>query len=132
MIKDGNVEWKTFTKTPPLYLNKISCHDPKVFKSISTGVGYRLRLTNSTNATFRENVELYSTAMATSGYDYHSVKAEMLKFEKVDPIEMAKKESFKTKNKKKGCKSYFISPYDPRLRHPREIINRPGVAGAVL
>ena len=79
---------------------------------------------NSTNETFRENVELYSRAMATSGYDYQSVKAEMLKFEKVDPIELAKKESSKTKNKKKGCKAYFISPYDPRLPHPREIISK--------
>ena len=58
MIKDCKVEWKTFTKTPPLYLNRISCHDPKVFQGISTGVGYRLRLTNSTNETFRENVAI--------------------------------------------------------------------------
>ena len=29
-----------------------------------------------------------------------------------------------TKNKKKGCKAYFISPYDPRLPHPREIISK--------
>ena len=124
MIKDGKVEWRTFTKTPPLYLNKISCHDPKVFKSISTGVGYRLRLTNSTNKTFRDNVELYSRAMATSGYDYQNVKAEMMKFEKVDPIVLAKSQSSKTKNKKKGCMAYFISPYDPRLPHPREIISK--------
>ena len=79
MIKDRRVEWKTFTKTPPLYLNRISCHDPKVFEGISTGVGYRLRLTNSTNETFRENVELYSRAMATSGYDYQKVKKRAFK-----------------------------------------------------
>ena len=38
MIKDGKIEFKLFTKTPPLYLNKISCHDPKIFKSIPKGV----------------------------------------------------------------------------------------------
>ena len=124
MIKDRRIEWRTFTKTPPLYLNKISCHDPSVFKSISTGVGYRLRLTNSSNETFKENVELYSRAMATSGYDYQNVKAEMLKFEKVDPVELAKRESSKGKNKKKGCTAYFISQFDPRLLHPRQIISR--------
>ena len=26
--------------------------------------------------------------------------------------------------KKKGCQAYFISPYDPRLPHPREIISK--------
>ena len=67
MIKNGRIEWKTYTKTPPLYLSKISCHDPQIFKGIPKGVGYRLRLTNSTKETFRENVELYSRSMALSG-----------------------------------------------------------------
>ena len=57
MIKDGKIEWKTFTKTPPVYLSRSSCHDPQVFKSIPTGIGYRLRITNSDNDTFNENVE---------------------------------------------------------------------------
>ena len=61
MIKNGKIEFKTFTKTPPLYLNRISCHDPKIFKSIPKGVGHRLRLTNSTNQTFRENVNVRVT-----------------------------------------------------------------------
>ena len=74
MIKDGRIEWKTFTKTPPLYLHKTSCPDPKVHQAIAKGLGHRLRLTNSTNETFRENVELYSRSMAASGYDYQKVK----------------------------------------------------------
>ena len=77
-IKDGRIEYQTFKKTPPLYLHKISCHDPSVFKSIPRGLGHRLRLTNSTNQTFRENVELYSKAMAVSGYNYHKVKKELM------------------------------------------------------
>ena len=80
MIKDGRIEYQTFTKTPPLYLHKISCHDPSVFKSIPRGLGHRLRLTNSTNQTFRENVELYSKAMAVSGYNYQKVKKELMEF----------------------------------------------------
>ena len=79
MIKDGRIESKTFTKTPPLYLSRISCHDPKVLKSITKGLGYRLRLTNSQNETFRESVELYSRAMALSVYKYEMVKQELLK-----------------------------------------------------
>ena len=93
------MEYKTFTKTPPLYLNRISCHDPKVFKSIPTGVGYRLRLTNSTDETFRENVELYSRAMATSGYGYQQVKRELLKFEAINPVELAKRDKQPSKRK---------------------------------
>ena len=93
MIKEGKIEWQTYTKTPPLYLHKISCHDPKVFKGIPKGLGHRLRITNSTNKTFRENVESYSRAMAVTGYDYNKVKKELLQFEKLDPVELAKKEN---------------------------------------
>ena len=78
-IVDGRIVWKTFTKTPPLYLVKISCHKLKVFQSILKGIGHRLRITNSTDETFKENVELYSRAMAVSGYDYKPVKRELLK-----------------------------------------------------
>ena len=124
MLKEGRVEYKTFTKTPPLYLNRISCHDPKVFKSIPTGVGYRLRLTNSSDETFRENVELYSRAMATSGYDYQQVKRELMKFETINPVELAKKDKQPNKRKKPGCKAFFNAPYDPRVPHPRSLISK--------
>ena len=120
MIKDGRVEWKTFTKTPPLYLNRLRCHDPKVFQSIPKGVGYRIRLTNSNNETFREYVELYSRAMATSGYSYQKVKKELLEFLKFDPIELAKRDRQKKKTKP-GCKVYFNAPFEPRVPHTRKI-----------
>ena len=124
MLKNGRIEWKTFTKTPPLYLHKISCHDPKVFQSIPKGVGYRLRLTNSTNETFRENVELYSRAMAVSGYNYQTVKRELLKFENLDPVELAKRGPSKKKSNSKGCKVYFNAPFEPRVPHPRKILSK--------
>ena len=46
MLKDGEIQWKTYTKTPPLFLQRSSCHDPLIFKGIYKGVGHRLRLTN--------------------------------------------------------------------------------------
>ena len=70
MIKDGKIEWKTYTKTPPLYLHRKSCHDPSVFKGITKGVGVRLRMTNSTEEGFSENVELYSRSLAMSGFKH--------------------------------------------------------------
>ena len=96
--------------------------DPKVFQSIPKGIGHRLRITNSTNETFRENVELYSRAMAVSGYDYQTVKKELLKFENVDPIELIKRPKNRKKSKS-GPKVYFNSIFDPRLPHPRKIIS---------
>ena len=111
-------------KRHPLYLNRISCHDPKVLQGISTGVGYRLRLTNSSNETFRENVELYSRTMENSGYNYQEVEKEMFKFEKIDPVEFAKRGKTQSKRKRNGCKAFFIAPFDPRLPHPRTLISK--------
>ena len=107
-------------------MSKFSCHDPKNFKGIPKGVGYRLRITNSTNETFKENVELYSRSMAISGYDYQMVKREMMKFEHVDPVELVKQKGNKSKPKrfKPGCRAFYISNYDPRLPHPRNLITR--------
>ena len=122
-IKDGNIELRTFTKTPPLYLHRKSCHDPKIFKSIPTGVGHRLRLTNSKNETFRENVELYARSMAHSGYDYQMVKREMLKFENIDPRELANRPKRK-RQKRPGCKVFYTFQFDPRVPHPRKIISK--------
>ena len=89
MIQDGEIQWKTYTKTPLLFLQRSSCHDPLVFKGIPKGVGQRLRLTNSTNEGFKEGVEEYSRAMATSGYKYKQVKKELMEYENVDVKELA-------------------------------------------
>ena len=126
MMKNGRIEWKTFTKTPPLYLSKISCHDPQIFKGIPRGVDYRLRLTNSTKETFIQNVELYSRSMAISGYDYQMVKREIMKFENLQPEELLKKSGNKSKSKrfKPGCRGFYVTTYDPRLPHPRQLISR--------
>ena len=69
-------------------------------------------------------MELYSRAMATSGYDYQTVKRELMKFEKIDPIELAKRDKQPNKRAKPGCKAYFNSPYDPRMTHPRSLISK--------
>ena len=47
-----------------------------------------MRVTNSKTESFKENVELYSKALAVSGFDYQSVKKELLKFEHVDPKDL--------------------------------------------
>ena len=113
MLKDGVIEWKTYTKTPPLYLHRTSCHDPSVFKGIAKGVGTRLRMTNSTQEGFKENVELYSKAMASSGYKYQNVKKDLMKFENIDPHELIKSDK-KPRKAKSGVKAFWIAPFDPR------------------
>ena len=82
-----------------------------------------MRITNSTNKTFLENVELYSKALAVSGFNYQSVKKELLKFEHIDPKDLINKPSNKKKSKP-GPKVFFNSVFDPRLPHPRKIISR--------
>ena len=124
MIKKKREDWvENIHKNSPLYLSRISCHDPKVLKSISKGVGYRIRITNSNNETFRENVELHSRSMALSGYNFNMVKQEMLKFEHIDPHEQAKRPK-KTKKSPPGCRAFYVAPFDPRLHHPRKLIWR--------
>ena len=88
--QEGYIKWRKITKTPPLYLSRISCHDPSVFKGIPKGVSHMLRMTNSTDKTFIENVELYARAMALSGYNYQNVKKEMMKFRDKDPVNFIK------------------------------------------
>ena len=64
--------------------------------------------------------------MAISGYDDQMVKKEMLKFEHIDPVELVRKKGSKSKTKrfKPGCRAFYISSYDPRLPHPRNLISR--------
>ena len=62
MIKEGRIETRIFTKSEPIYLGPKSCHDPKVFKSIFTGVGLRIRLNCSQDKEFDDAVEKYQKA----------------------------------------------------------------------
>ena len=96
MIKDGEIQWKTYTKTPPLFLQRSSCHDPMVFKGITNG----LRLTNSTKEGFEETVEEYSRALATSGYKYKQVKKYLMKYEKLNVKDLASAKKNKKNNPK--------------------------------
>ena len=95
-----------------------------IYIYIYKGLGHRLRLTNSRNKTLKENVELYSKSMAASGYNYEKVKKELLKFEKIDPVKLAKKPKEKSKSKSKGCKAYFISTFEPRVPLPIKLISK--------
>ena len=61
--------------------------------------------------------------MALSGYKYETVKQELLKFEKVDPLELAN-QSKKKQKPKPGCRAFYVAPFDPRLPHPRKLISK--------
>ena len=69
-----------------------------------------LRMTNSTDKTFIENVELYARAMALSGYNYQNVKKEMMKFRDKDPVNLIKNGKTKQSRQKTGCRAYFNTP----------------------
>ena len=119
MLIDGKIEWKNYVKAPPLYVHKNSAHDPSVIKSIHKGVGQRLRMNSSKDEYFKDSVEEFSKAFAISGYDFQHSKRELNKFRNVDPVKLIQSEK-QSKKSPPGCKVFYISNFDPRLRHPRK------------
>ena len=122
MIEEGKIEWKTFRKAPPIYVGPDSCHDPAQIGAIIPGVGHRLRITTSKEEYFIEAVEDAAKGFAISGYNYQKAKQELMKFKDQDPIELIKKPK-RVKNKPdKGVLAFYVSDYDPRMPHPRQLI----------
>ena len=124
MIEDGKIEWKNFKKVPPIYVSPDSCHDPSVMGAIVKGVGLRLRINSSKDEYFEEAVDEAAKAFKISGYNYQKTKQELLKFKDLDPIELIKKEKVVKKKPDKGLQAFYISDYDPRMPHPRQLISR--------
>ena len=62
--------------------------------------------------------------MKISGFNYQNVKKELLKFKDEDPIELIKKDKIARDKPEKGIKAFFITKYDPRVPHPRQLISR--------
>ena len=126
MIRDGRIETRIFTKSEPIYIGPKSCHDPKVFKSIFTGVGLRIRLNCSQDMDFDNAVERYSRALAVSGFKYEKAKCELMKSKNINREDFLKEENNR-KKKQKGknkCKVFWISKFDPRIPHPREVVSQ--------
>ena len=123
MIKEGKIETRIFAKSEPIYIGPSSCHDPKVFKSIFTGVGLRIRLNCSQDEDFDIAVEKFSRALAVSGFE--KAKSELMKSKNIDREAYLKEEKnrkLKQKNKNNG-KVFWISRYDPRIPHPRDLLS---------
>ena len=119
------IETRIFAKSEPIYIGPSSCHDPKVFKSIFTGVGLRIRLNCSQDEDFDIAVEKFSRALAVSGFKYEKAKSELMKSKNIDREAYLKEEKnrkLKQKNKNNG-KVFWISRYDPRIPHPRELLS---------
>ena len=121
---DGRIEWKNFRKAPPIYVGPNSCHDPMVKSAIVKGVGQRLRINSSKVEYFDESVEDAARAFKMSGYNYQKTKQELMKFRDLDPIQLINKEKVVKKGPDKGVQAYFISTFDPRMMHPRQLITR--------
>ena len=125
-LKDGKIETKIFSKSEPIYLGPTSCHDPKVFKSIFKGVGLRIRLNCSEEDDFDEAVESYSKSLAISGYKYQKARSELIKYKNIDRKEYLKNEKTRKENNKNNTnkKVFWISKYDPRIPHPRQVLSK--------
>ena len=124
MLQDGKIEWRNYVKTPSVYVGPDSCHDPVVRGSIVKGVGQRLRINSSKTEYFENSVEEAAKALKISGYSYQNSKNELLKFKNEDPIELIKREKVVRGKPEKGVRAFYITKYDPRLPHPRQLITR--------
>ena len=47
-----------------------------------------------------------------------------MKFKDEDPIELIKKQKVVRGKPDKGVKAFFITKYDPRVPHPRQLISK--------
>ena len=125
MLEDGKIEWKNFSKAPPIYVGPDSSHDPaQKGKSIIKGVGRRIRINSSKNEYFEEAVEVAAKGFKISGYKYQKTKRELMKFKDLDPIEEINKEKIDKKKPDKGVQAFLITDYDPRMPHPRQLISK--------
>ena len=104
-------------------MNKKSCHDPSILKNIHKGVGKRLRMNSSKDEYFQDSVEEFSKAFAISGFDYQRSKHELNKFRNQDPVELIKSDK-KKRISKPGCRVFYVSPFDPRVQHPRVSLSK--------
>ena len=124
MLENGRIEWKNFKKAPPIYVGPDSCHDPAVKGAIVKGVGLRLRINSSKDEYFVDSVNDVAKAFKISGYNYQKTRQELLKFKDLDPVELIKKEKVVKKGPDKGVRAFYITNFDPRMLHPRQLISR--------
>ena len=71
-----------------------------------------------------ESVEDTARAFKISGYCYQDTKKELLKFKEIDPLNLIKKSKTVRSKPEKGVRAFFISSYDPRMPHPRQLISK--------
>ena len=86
--------------------------------------GTRLRINSSKTEYFENSVEEAAKALKISGFNYQNAKKELMKFKDEDPIELIKKQKVVRGKPDKGVKAFFITKYDPRLPHPRQLISK--------
>ena len=87
-------------------------------------MGQRLKINSSKDEYFDESVEDTARAFKISGYSYQNAKKELLKFRDIDPLNLIKKRKTVRTKPDKGVRAFFISKYDPRMPHPRQLISK--------
>ena len=83
-----------------------------------------MRINSSKTEYFENSVEEAAKALKICGFNYQNTKKELLKFKDEDPIELIKKEKVVRDKPEKGLKAFYITKYDPRLPHPRQLISK--------
>ena len=85
----------------------------------------RIRLNCSQDKDFDDAVEKYSRAFAVLGFTYQKAKSELMKSKNINReafLNEEKDRKKKQRDKNKG-KVFWISRFDPRVPHPREVLS---------
>jgi hypothetical protein len=71
-------------------------------------------------------VEKYSRAMAVSGFKYEKAKSELMKSKNISREDFLKEEKNRKKKQKDNNKGkvFWISKFDPRIPHPRDVLSQ--------
>jgi hypothetical protein len=88
------------------------------------GVGHRLRINSSKTENFDESGEETARAFKISRYNYQETQKGLLEFRDDYRIELIKKSKTIRNRPEKGVRAFYVSKYDPRMPHPRQLISR--------
>ena len=86
-------------------------------------MGQRLRINSSKTEYFIDSVEDTAKSFKICSYNFQNTKKELLKFKDEDPVTLIRREKVQRGKPIKGVKAFYITKYDPRLPHPRQLIS---------
>jgi len=118
-IEDGIIRTEIHTKSSHKYLPPSSCHPRSTFKGLIYGLGTKLRVNCSENATLQPAVNEYARYFQCSGWNLQKAKRELQRGASRERHELLFQEK-----PKHTSKIAWITRFDPRVPSKRAIIRK--------